>query len=240
MRTRQLLSLLLYPVFFLCSQPVVALSTPDETCSEALSAARSDFDDNISWRETLRMQAECYLRGLGGAPKDRNLAKSLLVQSAQLGSEGAAHMLASMRLFESDDPAEQRLGLEVLRKEHENGSAFAAGKIGYAYHKGLVVEASDEIALSYYTEAASGGMTRWQFILSRIYEAGLYGQAVDASLAKYWRDYQPKVHVEVYPCVMAALYQEDLVFEPDAGTARAFQEQCSATRHLEIQRQLAQ
>lgn len=207
---------------------VAAPDADDHYCQELLSMTSEEMAAEKYSGSMLRLTAECYLGGLGGAPKDRKVAKKLLQQAEAMGDSGAKHMLSSIRLFWADDPSEQRRGFEGLMDEYLAGSAFAAGKIGYAYHRGLAVEADDAQALRYYEIAAKGGMTRWQLLLSRIYEVGLYGVQPDPEKAKYWREYWPKVHVEVYECVLAVAYADGLAFEKNEQLADHFFNECSA------------
>lgn len=225
--TREVSAITLALCLVLGASPVAqALEDRDSFCQELLSLTSTELATREFASAMLRAKAECYLSGDGGVPKDQKIAKDLLEQAANRGDKDAMHMLASMRLFWSDDLSEQQQGFNQLMDEYRSGSAFAAGKIGYAFHQGLAVDADDAKALEYYEIAAKGGMTRWQLILSRIYEKGLYGVRPDQEKAKRWREYWPKVHVETYECVLASSYADGLALEKNEKMAAYFSDKC--------------
>ena len=149
--------------------------------------------------------AECY-RGGTAVTENRALANTLLRVAAAEGSGQAAHMVASIGVFQSDDPERQRQGFEHLQSEFsDTGSAYAAGKMGWAYQKGLGVEQDIGRALELYNLAAERGMTYWQYLLAHAYERGYLGLDVDNERAEHWRNFKPKVHIASYECWIATL-----------------------------------
>jgi len=151
--------------------------------------------------------AECYLQGRY-VKKDPERAKVYLSIAEKMGNKGAAHMLASLRLFQSKDNIEQRLGFSYLESEYEEGSAYSAGKLGWAYQRGLGVEPNLLKAIELYEYAALRGMTYWQFLLAHAYEKGYLGFEVDEEKAKYWFILEPKVHSAKYECWVANYYRD--------------------------------
>lgn len=53
------------------------------------------------------------------------------------GVAGAGHMVASLKVFNSDDFSKQSEGLVLIRSEAESGSCYSQGKLGWAYQRGL-------------------------------------------------------------------------------------------------------
>lgn len=136
------------------------------------------------------------------------LAKHSLALLASLGHPSASHMLASMRLFGSSDPDERKLGFAALQQEFETGSCYAAGKLGWAYQRGLAVQPDMKRALSLYEKAADCGMTYWQFLLAHAYDEGYLGLPQDKEKAAYWLKKEPKIHVDKYECWVANYYRD--------------------------------
>lgn len=161
------------------------------------------------YRHGLILQiADCYARGVG-TEKDIDKAMALLEAPAREGSSQARSYLASLRLFDTEDPVLQRMGFEALEQEYlESGSAFAAGQIGFAYQKGLGVEPDQEKAVELYRYAAEHGMTYWQYLLAHAYERGYLGLEVDQERSAYWLAYKPKVHIVIYECFVARYYAD--------------------------------
>jgi TPR repeat protein len=131
--------------------------------------------------------ADCHMTGRG---TERNIERAMAVLEipASSGDSGSAHMLASMRVFQSDDPELQRKGFLTLKQEADDGSAYSAGKLGWAYALGRGTEKSEQRALEQYFIAAKAGMTYWQFLLAHAYEQGYYGLPIDPDRAAYWRE----------------------------------------------------
>ena len=127
--------------------------------------------------------AYCYLTGRG-TEKDPQKARSVLEAPASAGHSGAMHMLASLRVFHSDDPAIQREGFLTLQQEADHGSAYSAGKLGWAFALGRGTEKNEQRALEQYFIAAKAGMTYWQFLLAHAYEQGYYGLPIDLDQTK--------------------------------------------------------
>ena len=167
-----------------------------------------DFPEDWSRHGLILQIADCYARGVG-TDKDIDKAMALLELPAREGSSQARNYLASLRVFDTEDPVLQRMGFEVLEQEFvEGGSAFAAGQIGFAYQKGLGVEPDLEKAVELYEYAAEHGMTYWQYLLAHAYEKGYLGLEVDEERSAFWLAYKPKVHVVIYECFVARYYAD--------------------------------
>ena len=121
-------------------------------------------------------------------------------------SDISRHIAASIQLFNVDDPGAQRDGLHQLESEFQNGSAYAAGKLGWAYQLGRGVETNEPKAIALYEYAASRGMTYWQFLLSHTYEFGLLGLERDSERAQYWLTHEDKRYIAIYECWVADYY----------------------------------
>ena len=150
--------------------------------------------------------ADCYLTGRG-TERDIEKAMAVLDIPAKSADSGSAHMLASMRVFKSDDPELQRKGFLTLKQEADSGSAYSAGKLGWAYALGRGTEKNEQRALEQYFIAANAGMTYWQFLLAHAYEQGYYGLPIDPDQTKYWREFEPKIHIAKYECEIAGNYE---------------------------------
>lgn len=116
------------------------------------------------------------------------------------------HIRASKLLFSSNDPVKQKQGFEFLLNEYENGSAYSAGKIGWAYQKGLGVEKDLVKAVELYEYAASRGMTYWQFMLAHAYEMGYLGLDKNEERRDYWLNFKDKRHIDTYECWVKYYY----------------------------------
>ena len=185
----------------------------------------NDFFPDDWASHSLHVQiASCYISGKG-TEKDIKKAMAFLEGPAQSGFPSAVHILASLRLLQTDDRKLQRLGFEVLEREYETGSAFAAGKIGWAYQRGLGVDPDRDKALELYEFAAKNGMTYWQYLLAHAYEKGYLGLNVDPDEAAYWMAYKPKVHVALYECWVASYYG-DGTFPPNDELRAKYQKTC--------------
>ena len=177
--------------------------------------------------------AECYWSGIA-VEKDRPLGNSIMRLAANKGSRPATHMIASLDVFQSDDPARQRAGFAVLESEYVNeDSAYAAGKLGWAYQRGLGVEENLDKALELYNVAAERGMTYWQYLLAHAYERGYLGLGSDLERAQYWREFRPKVHIALYEC-WVAIYYRDGIFPANEKLAGKYQAICDETDVGEI------
>ncbi len=142
------------------------------------------------------------------------------------GNEGATHMLASIRLFQSDDPDEMKRGLAVIEEEAENGSCYSAGKLGWAYQHGLAVPRNLGKAKTLYEKAASCGMTYWQILLSHAFDQGYLGFEEDPVAALYWRNFEPKVHIGDFNCWVANYYRNG-TFPDDEQALANYTRLCS-------------
>lgn len=190
--------------------------------------AGMDMETPDNWlRHHFAIQlADCYMTGRG-TKKDIRKAMAILEIPASEGHEGSAHMLASIQLFQSDDPVLQRRGFAVLQEEAEDGSAYSAGKLGWAYAMGLGIEKDEERALELYFVAANAGMTYWQYSLAHAYEQGYFGLPVDEERANYWREFEPKSHITTYECQVASNYERGL-YPTNLELERRYRQQCDA------------
>ena len=159
------------------------------------------------------------------APKQHPFAKQALWMLSTLGNDTATHMLASMRLFQSDDPAEMKKGLAIIEKEAESGSCYSAGKLGWAYQHGLAVSKNLEKAKTLYERAAKCGMTYWQILLSHAHEKGYLGFKQDPVKAVYWRNFEPKVHIADFNCWVANYYRNG-TFPHDEKELALYESRC--------------
>lgn len=206
----------------------------DEYIAALLSAVGGEdldatevFPDD--WSEhAFRVQvASCYISGKG-TERDIDKAMALLEEPAAAGHPSATHILASLRLFNTDDASLQKQGFETLEQEYESGSAFSAGKLGWAYQKGLGVEPDRVKALELYEYAAQRGMTYWQYLLAHAYEKGYLGLEPDPARAADWVAYKPKIHVALYECWVASYYA-DGTFPANDELQAAYQKVCDET-----------
>ena len=198
-----------------------AIDEPGARAAAGLPPATSDDWVRHGW---ILQIAGCYVRG-DGVDRDIEKAMALLEQPAAEGSSQAQHNLASLQLFRTDDPALHVRGVEQLSAEYENGSAFAAGKLGWAYQLGLGVEADLDRALTLYLHAARQGMTYWQYLLAHAHEQGYLGLALDPEYTDYWLAYELKVHYGVYECWVAHYYDMG-IFPDNAEIEAEFRERC--------------
>lgn len=155
-------------------------------------------------------------------------ARWSLALASAIGDERARHILASIRLFATEDPKKQVLGFRQLQAEYEAGSAYAAGKLGWAYQKGRGTEADLARALELYEYAASRGMTYWQILLAHAYDEGYFGLSPSPERAAYWRERRPKIHIAIEPCWIASYYR-DGTFPADAARVAAYERLCAVS-----------
>ena len=158
------------------------------------------------------------LIGLIGYAKHQNLSSTSLnlnqaartghlLNGALLGDRESKHILASWWLMNSNDPSLQKQGFNYLQEEYAQGSAYAAGKLGWAYQLGLGVEMDRTRAIELYEHAAKRGMTYWQYLLAHAYEKGYLGFVRSEERMSYWLNYEHKVHIDGYECWIAYFYQ---------------------------------
>lgn len=159
--------------------------------------------------------AECYLLDRS-TEKNIETAVQYLETPAAEGNRTAQHMLASLRLFHASNAVIQQLGFEQLQREFEDGSAYAAGKLGHAYLDGIYVKQDTDKALDLFHHAATNGMTYWQFLLAHAYEQGYFGLSCDIEKSKYWLNFQPKVHHGRYECWVSKYYRDGTFPENNA------------------------
>jgi TPR repeat protein len=162
------------------------------------------------------------------APSETMFAKQSLQLLSLVGHPVAPHMLASMKLFQTDNKYEQKEGFALLTKEANDGSCYSKGKIGWAYQKGLGVDSDINKALELYKQAAECGMTYWQILLSHAYQEGYLGLSVNPEKAKYWKEMEPKVHVVIHEC-WVALYYQDGTFPKDVAKEKHYQSLCDSS-----------
>jgi len=153
--------------------------------------------------------AECYLQG-NHVEQDIEKGKLYLSKAAKSGNYGAAHQLASIQLFSSDNPEEKKQGFKHLELEYKNGSAYSAGKLGWAYQQGVGTKKDISKAKEFYEFAAKNGMTYWQFLLAHAYKMGYLGYDIDPVKSKYWLDFKPKIHVDSYECWVVNYYNDGI------------------------------
>ena len=188
---------------------------------------------NLSDGWMFLLLADCYRRGIL-VEQDRSKGTELLRVAARQGNQNAAHMVASVDVFQSGDPVRERAGFEYLEKERtETGSAYAAGKVGWAYQRGLGVEQDLGRALELYQYAAERGMTYWQYLLAHAYEKGYLGLEIDEERSEYWLKFKPKIHVALYEC-WVAIYYEDGTFPKNEKLRAEYQEICDDTNIADV------
>ncbi|WP_049721463.1 tetratricopeptide repeat protein [Gilvimarinus polysaccharolyticus] len=140
-------------------------------------------------------------------------------------SQDSDHERASKLLFGSSNPDDHSEGFSVLYKEYENGSAYSAGKIGWAYQKGLSVEANLSKALELYHFAARKGMTYWQYMLAHAYEMGYLGLEKSSEQRDYWLNYKSKVHIDIYECWVEYYYSKGF-YPENPEMEKLYREKC--------------
>jgi len=169
--------------------------------------------------------AECYLQG-NQVKQDIQKGKLYLSKSAKMGNYEAAHQLASIQLFSSENPEEMKLGFKHLESEYKNGSAYSAGKLGWAYQDGLGTEKNLKKAKELYEYAAKHGMTYWQYLLAHAYEKGYLGYQVDLEKSKYWLEFEPKIHIDHYECWVVNYYNNG-IFPKNDTELNNYSEKCN-------------
>jgi len=171
--------------------------------------------------------ADCYFQGIA-VNKNIEKAKLFLKIASSLGSDQATHRLASIQLFKSTDFKEQQEGFKTLEKEFNSGSAFAAGKLGWAYQHGFGVKKDLTKAIELYHHAAESGMTSWQFLLAHAYENGYLNLEKSNAKALHWLNFEPKVHVARYEC-WVVVYYEDGTFPANDSEYKKNNKLCNAS-----------
>lgn len=177
----------------------------------------------------LRRYGECNQNKLF-SDADPKVARLHLKTSALLGDPAAKHEWASLLTFHSLTPEEPAVGARMLQTEYDEGSPFAAGKLGWAYHMGYGVQQDDAKALMLYEYAAQNGMTLWQFLLAHAYEQGYYGLKVDTERAEYWKAFPEKIHTYVYECAVRDLYREGISFPKRPEVESKYEARCANDR----------
>ncbi len=198
-----------------------------------LNQEYSDKISNLPDGRIFLLLAECYRGGIV-VEQDRSKGTELLRVAARQGDQNAAHIVASIDVFQSGDPLRERAGFEYLEKERtEIGSAYAAGKVGWAYQRGLGVEQDLDKALELYQYAAEHGMTYWQYLLAHAYERGYLGLEIDEERSEYWLRFKPKIHVDLYEC-WVAIYYENGTFPKNEALRVKYQEICDETNIADV------
>jgi hypothetical protein len=188
----------------------------------------SDVFPNEWLKHSIRVQvASCYSSGKG-TERDIEKAMAWLEEPAAANHRSARHILASIKLFSSGDRELQRQGFETLEQEYESGSAYAGGKLGWAYQRGLGVDPDQDKALELYNIVAERGGTYWQYLLAHAYEKGYLGLEVDAEKSAYWLEYKPKIHIALYECWVATYY-DDGIFPPSEDLRTRYLKKCEET-----------
>ncbi len=207
------------------------LEIPGESYLENFESAFLKLNPGFDVEETPGLEghtydliAQCFWRGVA-VDRNRDTAFAFMRLAVDKGSASARHVMASISVFQSEDPAMQVLGFGELEREFQAGSAYAAGKLGWAYQRGLGTERNLAKALELYEYAATQGMTYWQFLLSHAYEKGYLGLEKDDDKARFWLEYQPKQHIAVFECWVANYYR-DGTFPPSEELAARYQALC--------------
>ena len=165
-----------------------------------------------------------------------NKALCLLIISIALYScskseheiEANKHTQASNDLFNSDDASKYAEAFSYLYSEYKDGSAYSAGKIGWAYQKGLGVEPDLGKAIELYEFAASRGMTYWQYLLAHAYEQGYLGFEVNPEKRDYWLNQNYKVHVAKYECWVFNYYKMG-IYPSDSKLEQFYEQECNGS-----------
>ena len=150
--------------------------------------------------------AECYRNGVE-VEKNRLLGNKLLHIAASKGSRPAKFRIATIDVFQSGNAARQKSGFEVLEKEFQRGSVYAAGIMGWAYQQGLGVEQDTQRALELYKYSAERGMTYWQYLLAHAFYNGYLELKASKERGDYWREMRPKLLDASYGCLVSKFYQ---------------------------------
>lgn len=166
------------------------------------------------------LQASSFVR-----VSDSSVSQWSHLINSHLGNNASAHILASQRVFDSKNPKMRELGFRQLKKEYENGSMYSAGKLGWAYQRGLGVDKDLAKAIELYEEAASHGMTYWQYLLAHAYREGYLGFEKNDEKYRYWLNYRPKVHVDTYECWVASYYR-DGIFPENPSKESDYKRRC--------------
>lgn len=163
------------------------------------------------------------------SPNETLFAKQSLQLLSLFGHYSAPHILASMKIFQSENDEDRREGFLFLKQEAENGSCYSAGKIGWAYQKGFGVDANLQKAISLYEQAAKCGMTHWQILLSHAHKEGYLGFTASEEQAEYWKTMEPKTHIATYECWVATYYR-DGVFPENSKKASQYEQLCAVSQ----------
>lgn len=166
---------------------------------------------------------ECYLFGRSVA-KDSEIALRYFEQASARGYADADHLIASILVFKSADVESQRRGIAMLQAEFEAGSWYAAGKLGWAYQRGLGVTPDLNKALELYRGAAKRGGTYWQYLLSHAHKMGYLGLERSEEMALYWKSL-PKTHIDTYDCWVRTYYS-DGTFPPNDQLQSYYKQRC--------------
>ena len=133
------------------------------------------------------------------------------------------HSNASKALFQDTDESKYKEAFEYLHSEYKAGSAYSAGKLGWAYQKGLGVEPDLKRAIELYEFAANRGMTYWQYLLAHAYEQGYFNLGIDLEKKEYWLNQSNKVHRAKYECWVVTYYEMGIY--PSAPDLKTLHEQ---------------
>lgn len=200
-----------------------------EEMEKMLKEKTYDFSDQVI-EYTYSGIGSCYMYGYY-VKKDIDKALNYFAKSAALGNTDAAHQIASYNLFQGNDKEKKNLGFKYLQKEYERGSAYSAGKLGWAYQEGLGTEKNLQKAKELYEFAAKHGMTYWQFLLAHAYEKGYLEYQVDLVKSKYWLEYEPKVHIDHYECWVSYYYNVG-IYPEDNLELNKYQEKCDSLKSI--------
>jgi TPR repeat protein len=136
------------------------------------------------------------------------------------------HIQASSTLFKKDDASKHRDAFNYLYSEYKDGSAYSAGKLGWAYQKGLGVKPDLDKAIELYEFAASRGMTYWQYLLAHAYDQGYLGFDVNPEKRDYWLNQSYKVHIAKYECWVVSYYAMG-IYPSNPTLEKFYEQQCN-------------
>lgn len=127
-----------------------------------------------------------YSRGTG-FPEDPEKAAAWLAEAAKNGSPlGMRIRGTELLLGQGEGGSDPETGLAMLRAAADLGDPAAQSNLGFAYAKGIGVEADDATALDWYRQAADQGLTRAALALATMIETGRGTDPDTAEAIKYY------------------------------------------------------
>ena len=157
-----------------------------------------------------------YFNGIG-TNRDYKKAAELFLKAAQNGSDDAAVNLGfiylSTKKKEYFEPA-----VNLFEQAAKAGNNTAKFMLGYAYHKGFVVDKDNYKALELIKEASHANFDEAHYVLAQIYTAG-EGTAQNYTKAiKYYRAAVGQGHIESM-LTLADIYAEGRMVPRSLGQA---------------------